>query len=133
MFKVIGPNVGGRKEGEDTGILPFADAPDVEIDDVDLDWSLLHDFQDFSHHRCIHLGIEQDATGVTKESLRPNCHQNGADDTHNRIEPIGSPKFSAGQGQNSEHRGDGISQNVEISRTQVEIMVIECSPCSCLW
>ncbi len=103
MSEAIGFNLFGNNKGEDAGIFALADTPHMQIRYVGRNRTLFDDFQYFSDHGCVHLGIKQHATGVAKEPIRPDGHHTSANYTHNRIKPVCTPVFPSCQCANGKH------------------------------
>ena len=82
------------------------------------------DLAHFLHHRRIHFGIEQHAAGVAQQPDGPAPYQHGADDSHHRIEPGCTEVLAARQCDDRQHGRGGIRDDVEVRRTQVQVVMV---------
>ena len=118
----IGRERGIPGHGRDgAGIRPFADAPDVQVQDAGFA-KLLDRFVDFIDDRVIHFPIQQHFARIDDQSLRPGRDQHRAHDAHCRIEPIPTVKPSARQRDDGQHRGGRVRDDVKVSRFYVEVL-----------
>ena len=92
------------QEPEIESLVPIAaDAPDMQVAQGRLDRSGLDDLTDFGDHRRVHFRIEQDPAGVAHEAIGPSRDQCSTGDSHDRVEPAGTPPFAAEQRHDRQH------------------------------
>src|SRR5690606_27973250 len=72
----------------------------------------------------IHFSIQQNAASFPQQANRPDGYQYRTDNTHNRIQPVGTPKFASGEGDNSQHRSEGVGQHMNVGGAQVQVAVL---------
>jgi hypothetical protein len=71
----------------------------------------------------IHLPVKQHTAGIADQSQRPAGDENGADDAHQRVEPVPAVEHASEQGDDGQHRGGGIGDDVQIGGAQIEVVI----------
>src|SRR5690606_5174229 len=72
----------------------------------------------------VHFSIQQNAAGFPQQANRPDGYQYRTDNTHNRIQPVGTPKFASGESDNRQHRGKGVGQHMNVGGAQIQVAVL---------
>src|SRR5665213_4409842 len=72
----------------------------------------------------IHFTIQQHAARLPDESSRPYGVHSSTEDAHWRVQTRPPEEESAGQRGNGEHRGGGIRNDVDVSGSQIRIVLI---------
>ena len=85
---------------------------------------LRDDLTDFLDHGMIHLAVEQHAAALGDQVFCPEADQHGAEQADGRIQPGPAVEPAAGEGDDGEHRGQGVGDDVDVGRFQVEVMVM---------
>lgn len=117
---------GVRDDAECTRIGALAHPPDVQVRNVCFTgiWPGFNGFSNFCHHRVVHFPIQQHLARFDQELLRPDCHQHSADDAHHRVQPGPAVKPAACERHDRQHRGSGVGHDMQISRFEVEVVVM---------
>jgi hypothetical protein len=83
-----------------------------------------HGRADPPDQRRLHLAVEQHARGIRDQALRPPADQPRADQPHDGVEPGPAEPHAGGERDDGEHRCERIGKDVDVRRTQVEVMLM---------
>src|SRR5258708_1769567 len=75
-------------------------------------------------NRVVHLPVKQDAARIAQQPPGPAGNKNRTDYSHNRIKPVPSKKHPADKCHDCKHGGSGVGNDVQIGRSQVQIVVM---------